>query len=137
VQIVVDTNVFINAIGTNSPYRWMFDEIMKGRLTICISNDIFYEYWEILEIQTSSEVAENIANFLVVIPSVKFTNPFIKWNLISKDEDDNKFVDCAISSGAECIVTHDAHFNILKNISFPSIKVYSPEEFKEIYKSVK
>jgi uncharacterized protein len=134
VQIVVDTNVFINAIGKISPYRWIFDKIISGEFTLCISNEIFYEYWEVLDEQTTPEIADNIANFLVTIPSVKFSQPFINWNLIAADEDDNKFADCAINAGAECIITRDAHFNVLTKIPFPSVKVFTPEEFQEIYK---
>ena len=132
-QVVIDTNVFINTIGIKSPYRWLFDEIISNRLHLCISNEIFFEYWEILEQQTNNTVADNIANFLVTIPSVKLITPFLRWNLIVTDSDDDKFVDCAISAGAECIITHDTHFNILKNIPFPSVKVFTPEEFKEVY----
>ncbi len=131
-QIVVDTNVFINSIGKISPYRWIFDKIISGEFTLCISNDIFYEYWEVLEEQTTPEIADNIANFLVTIPSVKFIHPFINWNLIITDEDDNKFADCSVNAGAECIITHDAHFNVLKKIPFPLVKVYTPEEFQRI-----
>ena len=75
-QIVVDTNVLINAIGKISPYRWIFDKIISGEFTLCITNDIFYEYWEVLEEQTTSEIADNIANFLVTIPSVKIRQTF-------------------------------------------------------------
>lgn len=132
-QVVIDTNVFINAIGTTSPYRWLFDKIILGEVTLSISNDIFFEYWEVLDLQTTPEIAQNIANFLVTIPSVQFINPFIKWDLIGADPDDNKFVDCAISAGAECIITHDAHFKILKEIPFPSVKAITPEGFKNIY----
>ncbi len=132
-QIVVDTNVFINIIGTKSPYRWIFDKIISGEFSLCISNDIFFEYWEVLETQKNSKIAENIVNFLAIIPSVKLITPFIKWELIVADPDDNKFVDCAISAGAECIITHDAHFDILKTTPFPSVRILSPEEFKEIY----
>lgn len=136
-QVIIDTNVFINSIGTASPYRWLFDKIISGELTLCISNDIFFEYWEVLEAKTTPEIAQNIANFLVIIPSVQFINPFIKWDLIIADPDDNKFVDCAISSGAECIITHDVHFKVLKEVSFPSVKAITPEEFKSIYLSAK
>lgn len=134
-RIVVDTNVFINSIGRTSPLRWLFDNIISGTLQLCISNDIFYEYWEILDQETRPEVADNVSNFLVTIPSVQFTEPFFKWNLISVDEDDNKFVDCAIGSGAECIITNDAHFNILRTIPFPKVRVFTPEEFKQVFLS--
>ena len=105
-QVVIDTNVFITSIGKISPYRWLFDKVISGELTLCLSNDIFFEYWEILDNHTTPEIAQNIANFLVTIPSVQFINPInpiIKWGLISADPDDNKFVDCAISARAECI----------------------------------
>lgn len=136
-QVIIDTNVFITSIGKVSPYRWLFDKIISGELTLCISNDIFFEYWEVLESQTSPEIAQNIANFLVIIPSVQFINPFIKWDLFTADTDDNKFVDCAICAGAECIITYDTHFNVLKEIPFPSVKAVTPEEFKSIYLSPK
>lgn len=132
-RIVVDTNVFINAIGKTSPLRWLFDGIISGEFTLCISNDIFYEYWEILEEQTTVEIADNVANFLVTIPSVKFIEPFINWNLVAADADDNKFIDCAVSSGAECIITNDGHFSILKTIPFPLIHVFTPKEFEAFY----
>lgn len=134
-QIVVDTNVFINIIGRTSPYRWIFGGTISGEFTLCISNDVFYEYWEILERETRPEIADNIANFLMTIPSVKFTEPFIYWRLISTDMEKNKFVNCAISAGAECIISHDKHFGVLKEITFPSVKVFTPEEFEDFYKA--
>jgi len=36
-----------------------------------------------------------------------------------KDEDDNKFVDCAIAANAGYLITHDKDFNILKQTDFP------------------
>ena len=39
---------------------------------------------------------------------------------------------CALNVGADYIVTNDKHFNILKNIDFPKIKVIGIETFKKI-----
>lgn len=41
------------------------------------------------------------------------------------------FVDCAIASNADFIVSEDSHFNILKTIPFPHIVVKRLEEFYE------
>lgn len=101
---------------------------------LCISNDIFYKSQEVLKAQTTAEIADNLANFLVTIPAVKFSTPFINWNLVTIDKDDNKFVDCAISASTECVITNDAHFNILKTVSFPTVKILTPEEFEKFYK---
>ena len=50
-------------------------------------------------------------------------------HLIQADEDDNKFVDCAFSAGASCIVSNDAHFKILEQVDFPKILVLRISEF--------
>lgn len=46
-----------------------------------------------------------------------------------KDPDDNKFVDCAISAGADYIVSEDAHFRILETIPFPTVYVIRLDDF--------
>ena len=56
--------------------------------------------------------------------------PHFKWSLIVTDPSDNKFVDCALNAGADFIATDDRHFDILKSITFPQIKVINIEAFK-------
>jgi predicted nucleic acid-binding protein len=58
--------------------------------------------------------------------------PFYKWDLMVADPDDNKFVDCALNAGADYIVTNDRHFNVLKSLGFPPIKVINIETLKSI-----
>ena len=55
----------------------------------------------------------------------------MKWDLIFADPDDNKFVNCALNAGADCIVTNDKHFNILRKIDFPQIDVINIDAFKK------
>jgi putative PIN family toxin of toxin-antitoxin system len=81
-----------------------------------LTNEILSEYQEILQQQTTVSIAENIVSLLLNSSNIKYVNPTFRFNLIKKDPDDNKFVDCAIVSGADYIVTEDNHFNIL-NIS--------------------
>ena len=51
--------------------------------------------------------------------------------LIERDNDDNKFVDCAIASGALFIVSNDHHYDILETISFPKVDVIKIQQFVE------
>lgn len=44
----------------------------------------------------------------------------------------NKFVDCAVSCGADYLVSNDRHFEILASIEFPRLKVVKAEEFLKI-----
>jgi uncharacterized protein len=54
---------------------------------------------------------------------------YYRWGLISNDYDDNKFVDAAISAQADCIVTADNHFNVLRGIPFPKTEVIGLSQF--------
>jgi len=58
--------------------------------------------------------------------------PFFKFNLIENDKDDNKFVDCYLISNADVLVSNDRHFNCLKDINFPKIKLINIDEFKRV-----
>ncbi len=59
----------------------------------------------------------------------KKLTPHYRFHLITSDQDNNKFVDCAITANAEYIVTEDHHFNELKNISFPSVAIINLKDF--------
>ncbi len=76
-----------------------------------------------------NDIGNNIAELLIVIENVKKVDVYYKWNLIEQDPDDNKFVDCAIASGTDYIVTNDRHFNILKKIEFPKLYILSVDDF--------
>lgn len=66
-----------------------------------------------------------------IISSWEIYTMRIKY-LIESDNDDNKFVDCAINSGAMFIVTEDHHFNVLKQIQFPHVDCIGIDAFIEV-----
>ena len=135
-KVVLDTNILIAVIGKKSPFRWIFDCIIQGRIILCVSNDILFEYQEVLAKKTSREVAENVVNFIAINPYTEKTDIFFNFELILEDADDNKFVDCVIASNAVCLVSNDKHFQVLTTIDFPKVKVLELQEFEEKYKSV-
>lgn len=75
-------------------------------------------------------------NCLLQIPNTQRVDAHYRWNLITKDPDDNKFVDCAIFANADFIVSDDKHFNELKNIEFPKVLVVRLEEFARLYRNL-
>ncbi|MDQ3064071.1 MAG: putative toxin-antitoxin system toxin component, PIN family [Acidobacteriota bacterium] len=133
-KIVIDTNILIAIIGRKSPFRWIFDCIIQGKLVLCISNEILFEYREVLERKTNAEVAENVVNFIAVNPFTEKTDIYFNFGLVSQDKDDNKFVDCAISANAICLVSNDNHFQVLKMIIFPQVNVLTLSEFEAKYR---
>lgn len=75
------------------------------------------------------DVARYVVYTILERKNVRQISAYYKWNLITADPDDNKFVDCAVASNAKFIVTEDHHFNVLKTITFPVVNVINIEEF--------
>lgn len=70
-----------------------------------VSQDIFLEYEEIIQIKYGIDTAAAFMSLLALLSNVHFVHPFYKWNLINVDPDDNKYCDCAISGAVDYIVT--------------------------------
>jgi putative PIN family toxin of toxin-antitoxin system len=134
-KIVLDTNILLAIIGRRSPFRWIFDCLTDGKLILCVSNEILFEYQEVLARQLNAEIAENIINFIVINPFTEKVEIYFNFHLITEDPDDNKFVDCAIASDAICLVSNDTHFDVLKTIDFPRVTVLKLNEFEAQYKA--
>jgi len=107
----------------------IFDHLEKGTFSLCISTEILLEYEEKITEVFSRTLASLISGALLLKSNVLRTEVYFRWNLVSNDPDDNKFVDCAIASNADYIVTNDKDYNILKKIDFPSVKVIDIDEF--------
>lgn len=128
-KVVLDTNVLLISIPKTSKYRLIFDGLIKGDYTLALSESILQEYVEIIGQKTTGQIAQNLSELLLSLENVEKTSIYFRWNLIEKDPDDNKFVDCAVSARVKYIVTNDKHFKHLKNIDFPPIEVVSAADF--------
>ena len=132
-NVVIDTNSLIMAISSRSAYHKIWQSFLAGDYCLCISNDILEEYTEVIVRNISVNAARYVIYTIMERKNVRLISPSYKWNLITADPDDNKFVDCAIAANAKFIVTEDHHFNILKEIDFPSVDVINTDDFlKEV-----
>jgi len=131
-KVVLDTNCFLPALSKNSAYRWLWDAFIEGKFDLFYTTEMLNEYEELLWRYYSSTTIILVMELLLNSSNAYQIIPYYKWNLISSDPDDNKFVDCALNAGADYLVTNDKHFNILKRIDFPPIKIIDIEGFKKI-----
>ena len=128
-RIVLDTNCLIQSIPSRSKYRKIWDSFFDGTNILCVTTSILNEYEEILQLLTNEETAKYIINAIVSSPYTQFVNVYFAFNLIEKDPDDNKFVDCAITAGARFIVTEDHHCDVIKWKEFPGIDIVGLDDF--------
>ena len=111
--IVADTNIFVISLTSKSPYHKIFTALRDGKFSLAVSNEILLEYLEVISQKYSPRTANEFLNLLAELPNVQFTTVYYQWNLITADEDDNKFVDCAIAAAAEYFggVTYNCGWN--------------------------
>lgn len=110
---------------------------MAGEVRLCVNTEILNEYEEIISQKTNSEIAHNVVEAIARLSTTIYQESYIHFGLIQEDLDDNKFVDCAIASGADFIVTNDAHFRVLETISWPKVSIMKIAEFMLLLDSAK
>lgn len=136
-RIVLDANCLLSSLSRTSDSYEVWQGLHEGRYILCVSNEILTEYQEIIGQKTTPEIAENVIQFLVNSEYVEFINPYYRFELITDDRDDNKFVDCAIAANATYIVSNDKHYKILQIISYPKLFVVKLMEFVELLREEK
>ena len=128
-NIVLDTNCLLASLSRNQEEYIIWRSLQEGRFNLCVTNEILDEYVEVLQRNISHTIAENVMFLLLNLDNLIFVDTYFKFNLITADPYDNKFVDCAIAANAEYIVTNDKHFKELEIVDFPRVKHISIDEF--------
>jgi uncharacterized protein len=131
-KIVLDTNVLLVSLSDRSHAHWIFELFLNEAFTIFVTNEILLEYEEIIGREMGIRAAQSFMQILENAPNLVRIYTWFRWNLITADPDDNKFVDCAIACGATYLVSEDNHFQKLKKMSFLHFEVLKIAEFKEI-----
>lgn len=135
-RVVIDTNCLLQMLGKHSEYHALWRAFIEERFVLCLSNEILNEYEEILTQKASALAAHRFIQVVLHSPNVLRKEPYYHFSLIEQDKDDNKFVDCAIVSMADYIVSEDAHFRVLKDIPFPVVHVIGLDDFyKDLFPS--
>ena len=127
--IVLDTNCLLQALPSKSPYHKIWTDVFEGKISLCVNTDILEEYEEMIALKSTPEIANNVVEAIANLSTTTMQNTYVHFELLPADSDDNKFVDCAVASDAEYIVTNDKHFNPLKQIPWPKVEIIKIAEF--------
>jgi uncharacterized protein len=133
-RVVIDTNCLIASVPKSGEGFWLYLAFRDKSFIWVVSTEILNEYFEKLSEFYSPETAEVVLTVLLSSPNTELSEPYFSYDLITKDPDDNKFANLAISTNARYLVSNDKHFNIFKTIEFPPLDVIKMHEFKEVLK---
>lgn len=128
-RVVLDTNCLIMAISARNEYYQVWQDFLDGKYVLCITNEIIEEYSEVIACNISPLLSEFVISTIINRKNVVMKSPSYAFHLIKADEDDNKFVDCAIIANAKYIVSNDRHFDVLREIPFPKVDVIKINQF--------
>lgn len=136
-KIVIDTNCLISCIGKKSPYRNVFDAFLENKFILCVNNEIILEYEEAFSRFWGADVTNNIMGLFEASNNFEEVMVHYNWQLVKKDEDDNKFVDTYIASKAGILVSNDSSITSLKNNTFPPLNILTLQEFSNMLNTQK
>lgn len=131
-RVVLDTNVLLMILPKRSPYHKIWTDFLQNRLELCVTNDMLEEYSEIIAQKTTPVIADNVIMEFLYRANVRLVTLSYHFHLITEDEDDNKFVDCAIAANADYLVSNDSHFRVLKTSQYPRVNLVTIDDFLHI-----
>lgn len=131
-RVVLDTNVLLVSIGRRSPFRPIFDALLRQQLTLIVSTSILLEYDEILAQRNGPAVAHSVLEALGNLRNVSRYDVRYQWRLPFADPDDQKFVDAYVAGNADYLISNDRHFSGLSAAGFPAVQVLSAEAFLKL-----
>ena len=128
-RVVLDTNALLVSISRKSRFHAIFEALEEKRYDLFVTTDILNEYEEIIGEEMGEFAAQAVLNGFHLASNVHYIIKHYRWNLITADPDDDKFVDCAVAGNVDYLVTNDRHFRVLKGLTLPRVNVISIEAF--------
>lgn len=131
-KFVLDTNVLIASLfGKKS--RKIVDLWKSQHIILCVSQPIIREYQEILP-RLGPRGKERLKEVLKLIDedsSVLVADKTPRLKVVEEDPADDKFIECAVATRADFIISSDKHLKDIK--SYKGIKIVTPKEFLDIF----
>jgi putative PIN family toxin of toxin-antitoxin system len=134
-RIIIDTNILISALISKGIPSLIIDRlIIENKVKLCLSNDIFIEYLEVISREKFSKyrnfkIKADLVIGLLEDISLKF-NPIYKIDELI-DKSDNKFLELAVESNADFLITGN-----VKDFTIDKIKktrIVTPSEYWNKY----
>jgi putative PIN family toxin of toxin-antitoxin system len=133
IRVVLDTNVLISALLFKGDLSRIVGLWQKGKIVPVISKETFGELRTVLEYPKFSlsraEIESLIEHEILLFFEVVNVSKHVKGTC--RDPGDDKFISCALSANADCIVTGDKDLSDLRK--YQSIKIIHASDFIKMF----
>ncbi len=134
-RLVLDTNVLISALVFGGKPEKVYQRILTSHDDGFVSLEILTELRGVLTGKKFSYAHSLVDFYISEIQSIfQMVYPEIRLNVIQRDPQDNRVLECAIEAKAHFIISGDNDLLDLKK--YQEIKIYSPQEFLAEIKNI-
>ena len=128
----LDTNIVVQALAEGHSFHPILDAWVAGRITWVVPTEVMLEYEEVLTRLSGPARWRKLARLMDLVEltggNLRRVTPSFHFNIITADPDDNIFTDCAVTAGADFMITEDQHFSVLSGSGYRP-QAISPQEF--------
>ena len=133
-KIVLDANIFISSFFWGGNPRMIVKRIISKIDELFVTKEILNEIEDVLGRPKFHADKDSIYYFINSIEEIG--NKIIPWKRItngSRDEKDNKYIECGIAADVDYIISGDIHLLELKE--YEGIKIVTAKNYLEIVNS--
>ena len=132
IKAVFDTNILVSALLWEGLPNQLLSLVKEGKIEISLSIKMIVELEEVLHREKfknrikelNTNVGELLSGLLILADIYELENVI---DVIQEDPDDNMFLECAVYSGADYIISGDKH--LLDLGKYSGIVIMSPKDF--------
>jgi len=131
IRVVLDTNILISGLLSphGLPAEILLMTLEGAEVQLCVSEEIFAEYGEVMSRPRFKRSSEEIASIMGAIRRVGFWVKPLDLVDACSDPDDDIFLECALAAEADYVVTGNIkHFPDV----WGSVRVVSSRRFIEL-----
>jgi putative PIN family toxin of toxin-antitoxin system len=130
VKVVIDTNIFVSSfLNPKGTPRRIINLWKEGRITLCLCAEILAEYLEVLArfgLAGEPELRE-LLDLFKSRQGIDFVVLDNDLHVIEADPADDKYLECAITAHATCIISGDKHLKGLRE--YEGMPIMSPGDY--------
>ncbi len=133
IKVVLDTNVLVSALLVRKETSRIVDLWKEEKIIPVFSDETFDEFKTVIGYPKFSLTKDEINSIIFeeVLPFLEVVEVRNRTEGICKDPDDDKFISCALSAGADFLVSGDNDLCSLGN--YRSAKIIRPSDFISIF----
>ncbi len=130
-RVTADTNIFISGLNFEGGKPFQFLALAKtGRINLTTSEAILDEVASVLarKFDYSAGDLEEARRFVVGLSRI--VRPSVRLDVVKEDPDDNRVLECAVTAGADFIVSGDN--DLLRLGWYDSIRIVNVSDFLKL-----